>query len=112
MRIDFVLLALCIAAAALWMEHREQVDIEGPAPVLSVAPGAACAASDAVPYSASCLTFLGADHAPIPRQRVASSALMRKSTDIQWGPQCPDNDNVPYTPDCIRFMSGWFWRAN
>jgi hypothetical protein len=54
-----------IAVGALWIEHGHRIIIEPPAPAefVSPAPAAPCPDSDNVPYSASCLRFLGTGYA-------------------------------------------------
>jgi hypothetical protein len=67
-------LAVILTAAAgwlLWIEHGHRIVIEPPAQIepASSAPGAACPDNDNVPYSASCLRFLGSGYASTMRWR-------------------------------------------
>jgi len=57
-KLDLAIAFAVIAGCALWIEHRHRVVIEAPA-MTEVAATAPCPDSDTVPYSASCLAFLG-----------------------------------------------------
>jgi hypothetical protein len=120
LRLDLAVIAASIAGTVFWIEHGHRVDIEtqtGAASAASVS--AVCPDNDSVPYSASCLAFLGGD---MPdrgwRMSSAEGAVAHlPSRDAKSGPvesarACPDNDNTPYTASCVRFLSGWFWQAN
>jgi hypothetical protein len=60
-KLDLAVIAAFIGGAVLWIEHEHRVFIDAPAPAESavLAPAAACPNNDNVPYSASCLAFMG-----------------------------------------------------
>jgi hypothetical protein len=60
-KLDLAVIAAFIGGAVLWIEYEHRVFIDAPAPAESavLAPAAACPDNDNVPYSASCLAFMG-----------------------------------------------------
>ncbi len=63
-KLDLAVILAVVAGGALWLEHRHRIVIEPPASteLIAPAPAAACPDSDNVPYSASCLVFLGSGY--------------------------------------------------
>jgi len=121
LRLDLALIAASIAGVLFWIEHGHRVAIETPTgAAFAASVSAECPDNDSVPYSASCLAFLGDDKrdrgwrmsAAERAVTLASHSLDVKSGIVESVGACPDNDNTPYTAGCVRFLSGWFWRAN
>jgi hypothetical protein len=63
-KLDLAVIVAFIGGAVLWIEHEHRVFIDAPAPAEAAVPAPASARpdNDNVPYSASCLAFLGRAH--------------------------------------------------
>lgn len=56
-KLDLAVIVAAILGGALWIEHGHRIVIDAPTRVELASP--ACPDSDNVPYSASCIRFLG-----------------------------------------------------
>ena len=112
--------AAAVALALLWVEHEHRIIIGTPA-AAEVTPKApsVCPDSDAIPFSAACLSYIGAitrsvmaPHPDTARGKLPGSLDDRART-ASHDPACPpSNENAPYSASCIRFMSGWYWQPD
>jgi hypothetical protein len=102
----------------------EQGDLVFEASVLTgaapLAQAGACPDSDAIPYSAGCISFLkgtGDGRASWQAEVMRTPASSPPARPLPSGQACPDNDNVPYSARCIVFLKGatelgMRWRVN
>jgi len=56
-KLDLAVIVTAILGGALWIEHGHRITIDAPTRVDLASP--ACPDNDNVPYSASCIRFLG-----------------------------------------------------
>lgn len=107
-----------ITAAAMcglmWVERGNRVSIDAPisAEITLRAAASACPNNDSVPYTASCLAFMGSSDEPNWDGIMSSRERWRSLATSKHSSECPDNDNEPYPPGCVTFLSGWFWRLS
>jgi hypothetical protein len=62
-KLDLALTLAVVASGVIFIERAHRIVIEPPAPAAAAAPAPACPDNDTVPYSASCLAFLGHGYA-------------------------------------------------
>jgi hypothetical protein len=115
-RLDLAAVA-AIALALLWIEHDHRIIIAAPAAAETVPrPLAACPDTDDVPFSAACISFIGAAPPAAPERPGMARGAPARSADsgaAANGPACPpSNETAPYSPSCIGFLSGWYWHPN
>jgi hypothetical protein len=111
--------AAALALALVGVEHDHRIIIGTPAAAEVAAKAKPiCPDSDAVPFGADCLSFIGAN---TPAVAAAPNAVRRAlaispNTDERpalHDPPCPpSNENAPYSASCIRFLSGWYWQPD
>ena len=58
-KFDLALIVIAIVGGAFWIKHGHRIDIDAPARGELAASQPACPDNDNVPYSASCIRFLG-----------------------------------------------------
>jgi hypothetical protein len=100
------------AAAAAWIDHRNNLNVRDVQPERLVSVASLCPAYESVPHSSECFKFLGASDVPPVRVDAVqnSSPLSPDLPGELHRPACPlNNENVPYSAKCLRFLSGWFW---
>jgi hypothetical protein len=115
-KIDLSAVAVTITVGVLWIEHGHRIVIEPTAAAEAPLAAAtdACPVNDNVPYSASCLAFLGVDNEPRSRvtaaqTKSAPAAFVAKPHDQGERPSrspCPDDDKRPYSAACLSFLTG------
>src|SRR5262249_47826699 len=108
-RLDIAVILALVAGAAFWIEQGHWVVIDAPTPSELAAPTAACAGSDHVPYTASCLAFLFGKNWRSDAQNAGMPDGPAREIDmgaLAASPACPDRDDVPYSADCLAFLQG------
>jgi|EndMetStandDraft_3_1072993.scaffolds.fasta_scaffold60808_4 hypothetical protein len=58
-KFDLALIVIAVVGGALWIEHGHRIVIDAPTRSEPAASQPACPDNDNVPYSASCIKFLG-----------------------------------------------------
>ena len=113
-KLDLAVIAAAMVGGVVWLEHRQRISINVPTPAEMAwrVAVAACPDNDSVPYTPTCLAFLGSSRARSPDERVSLAETPEHTRPLDSGSQCPENDNRPYPPACVRFLSGWFWRVD
>ena len=102
-----------MAALLLRIEHDHRIVIATPAEAASAPqPAAVCPATDDVPFSADCITFIEAGAQPDSHRQPSAPAVARGGVALSAS-ACPaSNENAPYSANCIKFLSGWYWQAD
>jgi len=114
-KLNLAIIAAIACGGMIWVERGHHISTDAPTSTEldTRAAAVACPNSDSMPYTVTCLVFMGSSQAP---DRGGSISLTESATSLSASKhnstECPDNDNKPYPPACVRFLSGWFWRPN
>ena len=113
-KLGLAIIAAAMLGATMGIEHGQRISTDEPTPaeIAWRVAVAACPDNDNVPYTPTCLAFLGSGSPRNSDERGRLVETPGHARPPDSDSPCPENDNRPYPPACVRFLSGWFWHVD